>query len=778
MFSLSGSFLSSGRCRIALLPRLPHDRLFRAPYWPILVLPLLILSAPSSSSASDWTVVMSRSPSPAEQIFLTLPSVEEEALRSLWDRGYAVTGLAYADKQWRIVGTKREKRGVQAVRVTETFPKEAIQELWDQKYSIEHIGFGNGRWVLVMGTGTGWTGQSYQMSGAFPEAEIRNKLREGSSVTLLSFVPESSGDLWIAVFSQGTSYGSQHVIRLTDLNDGSLEPHFANRYALTQLAFGEGQWAAVMSQGTGILNQTWMTESGFPEPKIRNLQDEGYGLTSLLAAEQSPIPLAKNIRFFGARESLGTAVNSSAEELTPIISPDGKTLYFSRKNHPANVGGILPDGNDDAWVSYLQEDGTWSAAVNMGPAVNSSKNEWVCSVTPDGNTLLMTTYLRHRTMEGWSEKDFLKIEKFYNKNKFAGFYLGNDGMTLLLSVQRDDTVGDQDLYVCFRQSDGSFSEPLNLGSTVNTKSSDFNPFLAADGRTLYFASYGHPGFGNADIFVVRRLDDSWIRWTTPLNLGPAVNSDDWEGSFTIPASGDYAYVISSKDSLGGSDIFRIPLTNAAKPEPVVIVTGRVFNAKTKDAPRPETVAARISYQQLPEGKESGIASSDPRTGEYKIVLPAGRVYAFRAEAEGFIGVNESLDTTGVSAYREIQRDLYLVPVEIGQTIRLNNVFFDFNKAELKADSFPELDRIADFLLANATLSIEVSGHTDEIGTAEYNSTLSTNRARAVANYLAAKGVPASRLAVHGYGKDRPIASNETEEGRQLNRRVEFTILKR
>jgi outer membrane protein OmpA-like peptidoglycan-associated protein len=221
------------------------------------------------------------------------------------------------------------------------------------------------------------------------------------------------------------------------------------------------------------------------------------------------------------------------------------------------------------------------------------------------------------------------------------------------------------------------------------------------------------------------------------------------------------------------DIMRIGLPEAARPKPVILVSGRVLDAKTK-----QPVVAQIHYELLPEGKDIGVARSGPTTGEYKITLPSGGRYAFRAEAPGYIAVNDNLDITTLKEYRELTRDLYLVPIEVGQTVRLNNIFFDFAKTILRDESFPELNRMADLLKSNPTMEIEIAGHTDNVGTDESNLALSRNRAIAVSDYLASKGINRSRMKVQGYGMSKPLATNDTEEGRQQNRRVEVKILKR
>lgn len=273
--------------------------------------------------------------------------------------------------------------------------------------------------------------------------------------------------------------------------------------------------------------------------------------------------------------------------------------------------------------------------------------------------------------------------------------------------------------------------------------------------------------------MTKRLDDTWTNWSEPKNLGPQLNTANWDAYYTITASGDYAYFVSSANSNGGTDIFRVALPQEVKPDPVVLVSGKVLNAKTQ-----EPISANITYQFLPDGKEAGLASSNPGDGNYKIVLPSGKKYAFSASAPGFIAVNQNLDLSDLKEYKEMTQDLYLVPIEVGQTVRLNNIFFETGKAELLAESYFELDKLVKVMTDNATMEIEIEGHTDNVGSDAANMTLSKNRAKAVYDYLISKGIAATRIKSNGYGETKPLGSNDTDEGKAQNRRVQFTILKK
>lgn len=486
------------------------------------------------------------------------------------------------------------------------------------------------------------------------------------------------------------------------------------------------------------------------------------------------------IVFDAEPENLGTLVNSVFDDLSPKITPDGKTLFISRYPNDNN-------GKNNIWVSYLQSDGSWSKSQNVGTPLNvPGSSTSVQSISPDGNTLLLSNLYRYfdgsvtgggcsvsnRQRGGWSFPKGQVIDKFENRNQYVNYYLSNSGQFLLMAIEMKKGLGEKDIYVSFRNTKdpNGWTKPLNLGIMVNTKGDEFSPFLAADDKTLYFVSEGHPGYGGADIWMTKRLDDTWTNWSKPVNMGNKINTTGFDAYFSIDAAGEYAYFASSKNSYGKSDIFRIKMPQEAKPEPVVLVYGKVFDKKTN-----KPIKANINYELLPSGKEAGTASTSPEDNMYKIVLPYGNNYGFMASADNYYSITENLDLKELTAYQEIEKNLYLAPIEKEQAIRLNNIFFEFGKSALKEESYPELKRLIKLLNDNPGITIELSGHTDNVGSDADNLTLSQNRADAVVTYLTQNGIKENRLTAKGYGKTQPVASNDSEEGKQLNRRVSFTV---
>ncbi|MFN5844288.1 MAG: OmpA family protein, partial [Flavobacteriia bacterium] len=518
-----------------------------------------------------------------------------------------------------------------------------------------------------------------------------------------------------------------------------------------------------------VINYNGFGTSAIGEVLIDNYRIYRHHTIDLL------IPIPKGL----TREKLASTVNTDVSDRTPLITPDGRTLYFIRGGNANNYGG---SDNDDIYFSLMDDQGNWQESVCMGYPINNSSPNSVISISPDNNTLfLMHQYTSDgkfkgggfsyttRTENGWSVPQDIVVENYYNEGGSNEFCFSADKQVLICAIRTKQTVGSNDLYVSFRKEDGTYTEPLNMGNVINSTGWEVSPFLASDGKTLYFSSPGHAGYGSNDVFVSKRLDDTWTNWSTPKNLGLDVNTPFWDTYFSVPASGEYAYVVSNTGK--SDDIYRIKLSPEFKPEPVIIISGRVLNAKTK-----EPLQATINYSDINNSLKSGIASSEPKNGAYKLALPAGKNYQFLAVKEGFYPNAENIDLRDLKVYGEIQRDLYLSPLAVGEVIRLNNLFFDFAKADLKNESKAELERVVSLLKNNPSMKIEIGGHTDNVGDDASNLKLSQQRVLSVVNYLVSNGIPSSQLSSKGYGEQKPVADNTSDAGRAKNRRVEFTIL--
>jgi OmpA-OmpF porin, OOP family len=332
------------------------------------------------------------------------------------------------------------------------------------------------------------------------------------------------------------------------------------------------------------------------------------------------------VEYDGKPENLGPAVNSLEEERLPIISPDGKTLYFARKyQYDKNDETV----SDDIFYSVLNENGEWGAAHDIGSPLNNKFHNYVASVSPDGNTLVLANQYNRFGSEGvslsnkrdgqWTKPKSLKIKSMYNESMFTSYHMGTDGNVIVYAIEQNDSYGDMDIYVSFKETGNKWSAPLNLGPRINTAGIEGSAFLAADGVTLYFASDGFSGFGGLDMYMTKRLDNTWQRWTEPVNLGPVINSAKNEYNYTIPASGDYAYFAASNGQYGASDLYRIPLPREVRPLPVVLMKGRVIDAITNEPldvnliVRKSSVALNIPEEEslpLEKGKYGLISTTD------------------------------------------------------------------------------------------------------------------------------------------------------------------------
>ena len=503
-----------------------------------------------------------------------------------------------------------------------------------------------------------------------------------------------------------------------------------------------------------------------------------------LEVTHSPMPLlrlTKGVDTNQRRNRLPATVNSEHSELLDGIMPDGKTLYISRGGDPRNHGDSK---TTDIYVTRQLPDGSWSDAENLGKPINNEANNFLVTAMPDGNQLyIQNTYkadgsyagvgVSHTQWNGtsWTLPKTLQIDNFESMGEYSSYYIAPDGLTLILAIQTSKTTGAQDLFVSRKQSDGTWSTPLSLGPTINTVGDDFGPFIAADNTTMIFSSNGHPGYGENDLFVTRRLDDTWTAWSEPENLGRPINSSKFDAFFMIPTEGNQGYFTSSEPGQK-SDVYTIKVPVGALPQRTVIVRGTVYDATTKSP-----LAADIIYERLESGEQEGSATSNPSNGAYSIALSGNVAYAIRAAATGYYALTETIDLTSYPSSNDVTKDLYLAPIVKDAIIRLNNIFFDTGKWDLRPESTPEIERLAELLRKNSSIAIELAGHTDDIGNDAANLTLSQNRVNSVMKALIQLGIAADRLTAKGYGETAPTVPNTSDEQRQKNRRVEFRVVK-
>ncbi|RYU79436.1 RICIN domain-containing protein [Hymenobacter persicinus] len=488
-----------------------------------------------------------------------------------------------------------------------------------------------------------------------------------------------------------------------------------------------------------------------------------------------------------------TALNTPGNELQPVLTPDGKTMYLARTKFAGNSEGNTDSG--DIWVSQSVDEGqTWGPAQRLD-ALNTLQNNGVMAVLgADGSRLLVRgSYGRDGSFadDGVSvvprtggpksksgRPEALDILNYYSAAAATTFFMTADEKILLLSLERGDSFGGNDLYVSRPGANGTWTDPLNLGGVLNSPGFEFAPWLAPDGKTLYFSSYGHAGYGSSDIFVSTRLDDSWTSWSEPRNLGPTLNTAGFDAYFMLSPDGKQAYYAAARTPNGPADLFRATASGVAPadtvpPPPVVpnvaqrtLLRGTVLDAKTR-----QPVVAEVKAIRLGNDIAFNATSRTDASGQFQFSLPQGP-YRLAAGSKGYLTATDTIKMVG-----SMTRQLLLVPAAVGASLDLPTLIFAQGKSNLLPASYAELNRLARTLTDNPTVNIRLEGHTDNQGRAELNQQLSEERVAEVRRYLVTRGISADRITTIGFGGTKPRASNAKEETRKLNRRVEFTITK-
>ncbi len=478
--------------------------------------------------------------------------------------------------------------------------------------------------------------------------------------------------------------------------------------------------------------------------------------------------------------NLGSNVNSAFRDFAPVISADGSMMIFTSRR-PLTDKEIKSGEQATERVYITRFDkatSTWSKAEALPATVNEKgRNNSAIALSNDGQKMLL--YRDDKTGNGDIYESVLKGTEWSKAEKLpepintpaheSSAAYSPDGNTIYLVSKRDSGQGGRDIWMCTRKPGGTWGPAVNLGSVINTSADEEGVFMHPDGQTLYFSSMGHGSMGGYDVFKSVRTNGVW---STPENLGPPLNSTTNDVFFVLEANGRNGYVTSA--TTGGSgqeDIYRIVFTKVDKGPRLTLLKGKVYDEKTK-----EPVGAKLQITDNLTGELISEISSNSASGEYMVSLPAGKNYGINAEAKGYLfySINVSMDDT--ANYTEKEQDIPLQKLEVGTKIVLNNIFYDFDKSTLRPESKTELDRLNDLLNSNPSMQIELSSHTDGLGSDEYNNRLSQSRAQSVVDYLTKKGISADRLTAKGYGKTQPIATNSTAEGRQLNRRTEFKVL--
>ncbi|MFN3404030.1 MAG: OmpA family protein [Cytophagaceae bacterium] len=518
-------------------------------------------------------------------------------------------------------------------------------------------------------------------------------------------------------------------------------------------------------------------------------------------------------------ENVGPTINTAFAEYAPVISADESTLIFTSRRE-GSTGALLDETGEyfeDIYISR-KVNGKWSTPQNIGNNINTPGHDASIGLSADGRELFIYKddqgggdifYCRLKKDSTWSKP--IPMEGHVNTKKYYenSACISADGKRLYFASDRDGGFGGMDLWVVEMDNKGNWGKPVNLGKEINTEADEEGPFLDFDGKTLYFSSQLHKGMGGYDIFK-SVFDFKTKTWSTPQNLGYPINSADNDIYFVLSGDGRHGYFSSIKEEgYGEKDIYMITMPPREDYEELVTKL-EAFKKKTlveikedkieppKEEPKPEIVLVPV----ILKGKVFEANSGQPLSATVQLIDDKGKVieelvtgsdgsYQFTTtgKSERKFTISTQKDGFGFSSKsvkvpadgpkeQELINDLNLKKLEVGTKIILRNIYFDFDKATLKQISYTELGKLHKLLSDNPSMKVEIAGHTDSKGSNEYNKVLSQKRAEAVVNYLVSKGIERSRMIPKGYGEERPLASNDDEdEGRELNRRTEFEILK-
>jgi outer membrane protein OmpA-like peptidoglycan-associated protein/Tol biopolymer transport system component len=476
---------------------------------------------------------------------------------------------------------------------------------------------------------------------------------------------------------------------------------------------------------------------------------------------------------------LSNAVNTKYPEYLPMMDPTGKKLYFTSDRKGGISNELEDDADFDEDLFFIEKkEGLWNAPQLMPEPINTTSNDGAASFSADGQMMVYGAcgredgvgscdlYISYLEGSQWSKPT--NMGNVVNSEEWdAHSTISYDGNKIIFVSSRSGGYGNGDLYLTERNVFGDWGIPVNLGSTVNTPFDEASPFISQDGKTLYFSSVGHPGYGGFDTF--KSVFENG-KWSEPVNLGRPLNTAGSDKYFTIGGSGELGYFSSDREG-NQLDLFEIAIPEDMRPQSTVVVTGIVTNTKTMSP-----LGAYIIVEDLNTGELIAANKSNSTTGNYLVVLPSGRNYSVSANKDGFFFYSQRFDVPLAAGFEEAKKDIGLKPIEKGAKVVLNNIFFESGKATLSPQSRLELQKAIDLMKQNPSMIIEVGGHTDNVGDDTTNMKLSHDRAKSVLNYLVEGGIATQRVQAKGYGESNPIAINESEDGRTANRRTEFIIL--
>jgi outer membrane protein OmpA-like peptidoglycan-associated protein len=490
--------------------------------------------------------------------------------------------------------------------------------------------------------------------------------------------------------------------------------------------------------------------------------------------------------------NIGKEVNSEYEDYAPVLNEDETELVFTTRRRQGNMNENVASDNkpwEDIFIT-TKTGNKWSPAKNIGAPVTTLTHESTLALSANGNTLLIykdegggDMFQVTRQPDGtWSAPEALKgINSSYSE---ASASLSTDGTSLYFASDRPGGLGGMDIYVATKDSRGQWARVRNLGPGINTVFDEEGPFIDYEGKTLYFSSKGRKTMGGYDIFKATIIDPKENKWSEPENLGYPINSPDNDVFYVSTKDGKRGYYSSVReDGFGYSDIYRIQLPEDKLPETDSVVAKKAaipvkFSVRVFDAASKAPLDAKVSLISVKDNATIPMANTRPGAYDFTITAEEAKDYRLSIEKEGYVFQNTNISIAGATDQaKSITRTVEMRKPVAGITQILHNIYFDFNKATFKQESYAELGKLETMMKQNANMKVEIAGHTDSFGPDAYNKKLSQARASAVRTFLTSKGIDARRVTSAGYGDTRPLASNDDEKGgREINRRVEFKII--
>jgi len=525
---------------------------------------------------------------------------------------------------------------------------------------------------------------------------------------------------------------------------------------------------------TGMKRGDYRSVAGYAEQYLQNetINKQRIDQVKLwkACADFSLQNMRNEIRF--ASKKLSDTVNAFTQQYFPVLTADDQQLFFTRRM------GVTDEFDEDMVVSLKDKEGKWTSPQSVSPIINTRYNEGTCTISADGRQLIFTScvgmngrcdlFESRKTGDTWSMPRNLGAQ--INSPAWESQpTLSADGRVLYFVSDRRGGLGKADIYVSVQHSPGEWTKATNLGPAINTQYDERSPFIHANGRTLFFATDGRPGFGGFDIFWSDWADSTWSK---PANFGYPINNHQEQYSLVITAAGDRGYY--SHEEIGTEGHSKIYEFNVPEEYRVKYKSSAVKGIVTDHVTK-QPLKADIELYELGKNELVSFVNSDSMTGNYLIVLTQGADYGLYVSSPGYLFKSLNFNYE-VSTLEPLVIDVELEKASSGATVILNNIFFDTDKFDLGEKSITELDKIGRFLKENPKIRVEIGGHTDDQGAVAYNQQLSQKRAKAVGVYLVSKGVQAARLKEVGYGSKRPLKPNDSEVNRQVNRRIEFRIV--